>query len=251
MKKIPSKAILDGDIILYRAAFWGDVEGIDVLEDRLRDDIRKWTPKNVDEVLVAFSDDRSNNFRRDFWPSYKSKRDGYARPECFGPAREIFVEIAGSYKIDRLEADDLMGIGASSGNAIAVTVDKDLKGVPGWHWNPDKDKDIRYVSKKEAYRFFCMQWLAGDSVDGVPGLWRIGPKKAEKLLDETDPEDWEKVIIQQYIEEERPEEKKVDMEPIDFAVAMARCVRILHHREYDLGNKEFNLLDLDPYLKVG
>jgi hypothetical protein len=36
-----------------------------------------------------------------------------------------------------------------------------------------------------------------------------------------------------YKEEKRPENKKIDMDPEDFALAMARCVRILRKGEYD------------------
>ena len=251
MNRKPQKAILDGDIILYRAAYWADTEGIDSLEDRLKDDIRKWTPKGIHEVEVAFSDSRKNNYRRDHWSKYKANRDGLSHPECLGIAREIAVDISNSVMEERLEADDLLGIAASSNKAIAVTVDKDLKGVPGWHWNPDKEKEVQYITKKEAHRFFCIQWMTGDRTDGLPGLWRIGPKKAEKFLDGLDPEDWEHKIIERYKEEERPEGREIDMDPVDFAVAMARCIRILHYREYDFENKVFNLLNLDPFLKVG
>lgn len=251
MKTHPPRAMLDGDIIIYRAAFWADIEGIDSLEDRLKSDIKKWTPDKSMDVVVAFSDTRDNNFRRDHWPQYKANRDGVARPESLDIAKEITLDLCSPIMEDRLEADDLLGMAASSGEAVAVTVDKDLKGVPGWHWNPDKDKEIHYIDEEEAHRFFCIQWMTGDRVDGLPGLWRIGPKKAEKFLDSIEREDWETSIIDRYVEEERPEGREVDTDGQSFAVAMARCIRILHDGEYDLGNKTFNLFNLDPFLKVG
>ena len=63
-----------------------------------------------------------------------------------------------------------MGIAASSGDAIAVTIDKDLKGVPGWHYNPDKDECPNYVDDAEADKFLAFQLIKGDSTDGIPGL---------------------------------------------------------------------------------
>ena len=251
--KIPNKIMLDGDILIYRAAFWADSEGIDCLEDRLRDDIRKWTPPTIKnwtdpEVVVAFSDTRSNNYRRDCWPLYKANRDSVARPECLDIAKEVLIDCCTPTWEDRLEADDLLGIAASSGDAIAVTVDKDLCGVPGWHWNPDKQKIPNLITEEEAHEFFCIQWMTGDRIDGLPGLWRVGPKKAKKFLDSLEPEEWEPAIIERYREETRPESKEVDMVAEDFALAMARCIRILHEGEYNLETKTFNLYDFSQYL---
>ena len=247
----PNKAMLDGDIIIYRAAFWADIEGIDCLEDRLKDDILKWTPDLDMEVVIAFSDTRTNNFRRDYWPDYKANREGVARPDCLDIAREVLLECCTPLSEDRLEADDLLGIAASSGDAVAVTVDKDLRGVPGWHWNPDKEDEPQYITPEDAHEFFCIQWMTGDRIDGLPGLWRVGPKKAKKFLDSLEREDWESSIIERYIEETRPEGKEVDMDPQDFALAMARCVRILHSGEYDPKTKDLNLYDFSQYIKLG
>jgi 5'-3' exonuclease len=63
-----------------------------------------------------------------------------------------------------------------------VSIDKDMAQIPGWHVNPTKDDFPRWVSEEEADYFLALQWLTGDSTDGIPGLPGIGPKKAEKLL---------------------------------------------------------------------
>ena len=104
MKTHPPRAMLDGDIIIYRAAFWADIEGIDSLEDRLKSDIKKWTPDKSMDVVVAFSDTRDNNFRRDHWPQYKANRDGVARPESLDIAKEITLDLCSPIMEDRLEA---------------------------------------------------------------------------------------------------------------------------------------------------
>ena len=66
MKK-PKIAIIDADILVYRAAFWADAEGIDELPSRLKHDIKQWTPRGCQPVL-ALSCPRSQNFRRRLWP---------------------------------------------------------------------------------------------------------------------------------------------------------------------------------------
>ena len=235
----PNLAILDGDILAYRAAHWADVEGIDELEDRLVHDIKMWTPDGISNVVVSFSCPRSKNYRRDFWPAYKAHRDKLHSPDSLDYALEIVYSGSNMVKcVNRLEADDLMGMVSSSGKGVSVTIDKDLRCVPGWHWNPDKEESPVHVSLEDADRFFYTQWMTGDSTDNIPGLWRVGPKKAEKMLDNTPKEEWDSAIIEMYKEETRPENKQVDMDPEEFALAMARCVRILREGEYNKEKEE-------------
>jgi DNA polymerase-1 len=139
--------------------------------------------------------------------------------------------------VNKLEADDLIGMLVSSGDAIGVTVDKDLRQIPGWHWNPDKETEPVYVSQEEGDKFFYTQWMTGDTTDNVWGLWKVGPAKAKKILDKTDPKDWDSLILSMYQEEDwakRPENKRpLDYYRQDFALAQARCVRILRNGDFD------------------
>jgi hypothetical protein len=240
MKK-PKTAVLDGDILVYKAAFWADMEGIDELPDRLKYDVKKWTPKGCKPVL-AFSCPRSQNFRRRFWPDYKAHRDDTMQPDSKDYAVEIIVDGFDVVEYPQLEADDIMGIEASAGDAIAVTIDKDLRCVPGWHWNPSREKKPVFVSEEDADFFFYTQWMTGDATDNIPGLWKIGPKKAEKFLRDTDKENWVKEILELYRTEERPEHKgRCGLDPIQFGRAMAWCVRILRHGEYDKSSQLIQL----------
>ena len=132
----------------------------------------------------------------------------------------------------------------SSGKAIGVTIDKDLRQVPGWHLNPDKEDDAILISKEDGDKFFYEQWMTGDSTDNIFGLWKIGPAKAKKLLDSTDKEDWDQVIMKQFNDEDwdkRPDLKKPDMSKEEFALAQARCVRILRAGDYNKKTKAIKL----------
>tara|TARA_R100000152_G_C6778385_1_gene209017 strand:+ start:2165 stop:2947 length:783 start_codon:yes stop_codon:yes gene_type:complete len=238
---IPNLAIIDGDIIAYRAAFWADVEGIEELESRLQQDIDNWTPSDCSEVLVALSCKRKNNFRKDFWSSYKEHRNSVSSPESLGYCKELLWDMFDSIEEPRLEADDLMGIYISKGDAIGITIDKDLRTIPGYHWNPDKEKNPVHVTEEEADFFFHQQWMQGDSTDGIPGLWRVGPKKAIKFINSIIEEDGDVIeaIFNEYDTEKRPNE--LEMDTYDFALSMARCVRILRDGEYDFETKEIKL----------
>ena len=238
---IPKLAILDGDIIAYRAAFWADVEGIEELKPRLKQDVKNWMPEECSDTLVALSCKRKDNFRKDFWSNYKEHRNATASPDSLGYCKELLSELFDSIEEPRLEADDLMGIYVSRGDALGVTIDKDLRTIPGYHWNPDKEKKPTLVTEEAADFFFYQQWMQGDSTDGIPGLWRVGPKKAIKFLNNVieNDEDIIEAIFDKYADEERPEE--LDMNTKDFALAMARCVRILRDGEYDFESQTINL----------
>mgnify|MGYP003641490240 CR=1 FL=1 len=245
----PKTAILDGDIIAYRIAFWAETEGIDEIPYRLLTDFKRWTPDGIDKVIIALSCPRSENYRRDFWPKYKQHRDSTVAPDALPYTIESIYEVGEENNmsvrcVDRLEADDLIGMMVSSGKAIGVTIDKDLRQVPGWHLNPDKEDDAILISKEDGDKFFYEQWMTGDSTDNIFGLWKIGPAKAKKLLDSTDKEDWDQVIMKQFNDEDwdkRPDLKKPDMSKEEFALAQARCVRILRAGDYNKKTKAIKL----------
>ena len=239
-KKIPTKAILDGDIIIYRAAFWADAEDPDLIPDKVAGDIQEWLPPFVEDYKVALSCSRSDNFRRDFWPNYKANRDDLYRPEFLDDVRDHILETYTCLQKPRIEADDILGIYASANKAISVTIDKDLKGVRGWHYNPTKDEDVRYISEEEAEQFFLCQWMMGDATDGIPGLWRIGPKKAEKFLAEWKEENldpYEEIFALYEAEKYKPKDT-CEMSDYDMAIAMARCVKILCKENFNLKTKK-------------
>lgn len=232
MMKRPNKAILDGDILVWKTAFWADTEGVDSITPKLRYLVRKWTPKDIDKVEVALSCKRRENFRMEAYPQYKSNRDGTFKPETLYDTYEIVQDLFKCLKRPCLEADDIMGIYASCGKAIAVSTDKDMRGVNGWHWNPTKEDEPACISRADAERFFCIQWMAGDPTDGVPGLWRVGHKKAAKMLDEWETDEWHSKIMKAYTKE------KYHKEPVDnpeqLAIATGQCVRILHKENFNL-----------------
>ena len=240
---IPTRAYLDGDILIYKAAFWADSENPDLIPDKVERDIKSWLPEGVEDFIITLSCSRGDNFRRHIWPKYKLFRDDLYRPEYLDEVREHMLETYKCKYYDNIEADDIMGIYASSNRGIAVTIDKDLRGVRGWHYNPDKDAEPRYISPDEAERFFCQQWLTGDSTDGIPGLWRVGPKKAEKFLSEWEEEelDWHEEIMKLYKVEKYQPKDACGLESQELAIVMGQCVRILSTENFNLKTKELTL----------
>tara|TARA_R100000808_G_scaffold24969_1_gene59998 strand:- start:6476 stop:7219 length:744 start_codon:yes stop_codon:yes gene_type:complete len=229
----PKTACLDGDILVYKAAFLAEIEGVDVLGDKIEHDVKKWRPKGTKDFVVALSCGKSDNFRKKIWPLYKSNRDNMHRPEYLSDAYEYMENNFEVVRGSNVEADDILGLYASSHTGIAVTIDKDLRGVDGWHYNPDKEKKPVCITEEEAEDFFFKQWMTGDSTDGIPGLWRVGPKKAEKFLDEWEREEWIDNILEMYETDKYIPRELAGVAPESIGLVMARCVKILDTRTYD------------------
>ncbi len=250
MKK-PDLAVLDGDILVHRAAWWADGEGIDMLEPRLHQDIDNWSAGHS-KYMVAFSCKREDNFRRDYFPLYKVNRAGRPEPECLSYAIEIVEDRCTTVRRPRIEADDILGMMASAGLATAVTIDKDLQCCPGWHWNPEKEEAPHYVSEEKADLNLYKQWISGDLTDNIFGVWNWGPRKAEKLLENTPREEWDQVVGELFRENPRPEHKRIDeidrMDGDEYALSQAICVRILRDGEFNKKKEEVKLWvpDLNP-----
>ena len=233
--KVPTKAMLDGDIILYRVAFWAEAINAESFEKKLRSTVKEWLPEGITSFEMALSCHRSKNFRRDMWPNYKKNRDSLYVPEFLHDVRDAILDIYKCKHLPKIEADDILGIYAK--RAVSITIDKDLLGVQGWHYNPDKDDNIRYITKDQAYRFFCKQWMSGDATDCIPGLWRIGPKKADDLLDTWPKSEWECRIIEMFAQDKYRVREDCDIPHPDIATTMARCVKILGSENYNLRTK--------------
>lgn len=229
--KMPDIAILDADIIAYKAACWAESSGSEPeFLDRLRADMNYWTPPGLSRTILAFSCSRDDNYRKDYWPSYKENRSGKPKPKYLSVMKEMLCQLA-EKEFDsrvvtkpRLEADDLIGIGMSSYTMVGVSLDKDLRSCPGWYWNPDKIDFPIFITDEYADRWFHKQWLMGDSTDHIPGIPKVGPVKADKLLDKEKPFNWTALVMAEY------EKKGLDL---DYCLAQARCVRILRDGEWD------------------
>lgn len=222
--KMPTLALIDADIVVYRLAHICDVEGTEDAADWLRHDMKAWTPPGCTDVVAVLSCPRSENFRRDWWPKYKAHRDTRQHePDTLGCIKELVWEMYNTKQVDRVEADDLMGICQSKEIAVTSTIDKDLKTIPGWLYNPDKMSVPLYIHEVEADYNFHLQWLMGDSTDNIPGIPRVGIKTAEKILAAAKGNDWTTVVRAMY------ESKGFDE---DYCNAQGVCVRILRDGEW-------------------
>jgi hypothetical protein len=183
--------IIDGDILCYRVGFACNEETEAVA-------IKTMAELLEELVFIDLSSDDcvgyltgSNNFRYAIAKTqpYKGNRKDAARPIHLPRLRE-YLHTAWDFRVvNGQEADDAIGIHATSlrDKSVIVTIDKDLDMIPGYHYNPVK-KESYYIDDKEAIKNFYRQILTGDKVDNIEGLRGIGPKKADKILAEAETE---------------------------------------------------------------
>jgi hypothetical protein len=143
---------------------------------------------SVDDMTMYLSG--ADNFRIGIATikPYKGNRDASHKP-VHGPAiREYMIKKYGALVSENEEADDQVGYShyrmyiADEQSSCIATVDKDLDMIPGMHYNFVKDESY-FIDDDAAIRWFYLQLLMGDSTDNIPGLPRIGPKTASKMLE--------------------------------------------------------------------
>jgi DNA polymerase-1 len=236
--------LIDGDIIAYQHAFgtervtdWGDgvwswwADENDAA--RLMDEwIAAMKHKfSADRVIIALSD--ADNFRKRILPTYKGNRAEARKPILLKRMREHLTANHTTYCRPGLEGDDVLGIIMTSekiapGKRICVSIDKDMRTIPGRHYDAKHDKKLM-VSELEADRFHMIQTLSGDPTDGYSGCPGIGKVKAHRLLHDKEPREWWPTIVAAY--------EKAGLTEAD-ALVQARVARILRVTDYDFAKKE-------------
>jgi 5'-3' exonuclease len=184
-------ALVDGDVLLYQA-IWGTE---DVEEAKLRlDEVLQAVIENTfcDDYLIAIGG--PNNWREEFFSEYKKSPSRLAskknRAEHFDALKDIFCNYPNAVVAHGFEADDLIRIWAlqaieAGDQYVVCTIDKDLDCIPGNHFKPGRDEHYK-VSEDEADVHYWRQILTGDAVDNIPGLNKVGPVKANKILEGCD-----------------------------------------------------------------
>lgn len=185
-----------------------------------------WTnfQKRLDEVLEqCFAEDylmavkSSVNYRDELYPiefgpngipvwGYKANRWKPAdKSNHFVPVmRKLAIHEGLAIEAYGREADDLLRMWAEQAMLagdpyVIVSIDKDLKCIPGKHYNI-KTKELSTVTPRDAMRFFYQQLLSGDTTDNIPGVPGIGPKKSEAfLLNLHEEEEMQEIIVEMYM----------------------------------------------------
>lgn len=130
------------------------------------------------------------------------------KPHYYNEIRDHLVKRWNAELVHGQEADDAAGIEYMKHfdnyffkglyPVTLVHIDKDINNIPGEHYNPDTDK-LYNVSIKDAERNFYSQFLLGDSIDCIPGVYGIGKVLCQEILKDCDTkQDYENRIMDIY-----------------------------------------------------
>ncbi|MBU1362391.1 MAG: DNA polymerase I [Gammaproteobacteria bacterium] len=202
---MPLLLLVDGSSYLYRAFHalpdlrnkagepTGAIYGVLNMLRRLETDYK------ADYKAVVF-DAKGKTFRDDWYPEYKAHRPPMP-PEMVGQIEPLHAAIKAAgwplLMVDGVEADDVIGTLAKNAavdgiNTLISTGDKDLTQLvnPLVRWYNTMSNELLDEAGVEAKfgvppdKIVDYLALVGDTVDGVPGVAKCGPKTALKWLNQ-------------------------------------------------------------------
>ncbi len=215
-------ALLDGDLIIYRAAAScekrekGELVSLEPLEiavaraDKLIREILHDTEADKYKIFIS----GNNNFRYEINPMYKANRVA-EDPVHREALKDFLIQEWKATVSDGYEADDSLGINQTE-DTIICSLDKDLLMIPGNHYSWQisgtsvngkqwvREAKFTTVSELDGLRTFYKQMLIGDISDNVIGVRGIGEVKAGKLIDPMNTEEGMFAVVhQQYSNQDR------------------------------------------------
>ncbi len=182
------KALIDGDICVYRVGFGAEDEAEGIACARMDESVNLILEAvhATGRSIYLTSGDKSN-FRHTIFPDYKANRKA-PKPKHYDLLRNHLVNTHAAELCYGQEADDMLGIEATRiteaeglAKCVICSIDKDLDQIPGQHYN--FVKGILYnINPYEGLLKFYTQLLMGDATDNIQGIPGIGPKKAATAL---------------------------------------------------------------------
>ena len=116
---------------------------------------------------------------------YKGQRAELMGPIWRRDVEKYLVDEWGAERCVGYEADDKLAIEFTKDphNSVLCSLDKDFLQLPHLNMYNWTKKEHTHVTPIEAHRNFYKQMLVGDTIDNIVGCKGVGPKGADKLLD--------------------------------------------------------------------
>ncbi len=247
-RKKRNTLLIDADILLHKAAvkceeeicwdeeaeIWSLHADLKEAKETLRSAI-EGLEEQLGSVRTILCLSSKRTFRHAIYPAYKANRKKGRKPVVFGPLRAWAQTQWESYEWPGLEADDVLGVLATSHSIpapkILVSDDKDLETIACALYKPMKPElGVQRITHPYARMRHLEMTLTGDSTDGIPGLPGCGPKGAAAVLQKGA---WSEVV-DAYQNRGLNETE---------ALLQARLVKILNTRLFDQKTQEITLWD--------
>lgn len=203
--------LIDLDIILYRCGFAADSQmkkealeaEPDATPERVAEMLKEvdyfWIARyNANTVMTNLTEkftepyhayiQGEGNFREQLasLKPYKGNRDPNHKPKYYKELGQFLIDEWKAEIVTGQESDDAIGIyqcNAGPMSTVICSIDKDMDQIPGYHFNWVKDS-LYTVEEDQADKMLFWQMLVGDTVDNIPGITGIGPKRASKIIDD-------------------------------------------------------------------
>jgi hypothetical protein len=215
------RALVDGDIIVYRCGFaaehnrylWDEYrfeshaewkefvkeQELDVADMEEVEVIREYEPvshalANVKSVMADIANEMETDdivvylsqgecFRNDIATimEYKGNRRDAPKPKHYEAIREYLAKHWPTVVVNSIEADDALALNQTD-DTVIVSIDKDLLQIPGKHYNWVRRERLE-VSPEVGRMKFWVQVLTGDATDNIPGIYGVGPKRAKAMVE--------------------------------------------------------------------
>ena len=169
-----------------------------------KDWLSDWLMKIDDPIIFCFSGKSYNTFRSyvAFEKEYKGNRKkDYTEYEgklkdmtmVMQYIRDNFISLL----FEDLEADDIVSFLQDKENTYIVSNDKDIKQIPGYHYN-FQTNNIYEITNEQAIYNLAYQLIIGDTTDNISGLPKFGEKKAIDFLRELKPSQYILGVLKLY-----------------------------------------------------
>ena len=179
------RALIDGDIVAYRCAASAEQDDVSIALWRVDDLMERILANTNADTFNVYLGGRYN-FRKVVDPLYKANRVA-PKPIHLEACRD-HLQLNWSAELQLgIETDDRLGI-EQSDDTVICSIDKDLRQIPGLHYNFVKDIQDEVDEYTGWYNFY-RSFLIGDKSDNIHGIRGLGPAKAEKLLHGLTPEE--------------------------------------------------------------
>ena len=190
-------ALIDGDSLIYYEMGKPTLEeALQSLDGRLH---QMFEQTEATKYAGFLTQGRCFRYNAAKTKPYKGNRKHCDKPIIFPAIKEYLKQHWGFTSVPELEADDLVSIYHNE-NTVICSPDKDvLYQVEGTHYNY-RTADFVETTDVEAEIFLWKQMLMGDPTDGIPGLPKVGPKTADKLLYDMPLQELPEFVLKKYIE---------------------------------------------------
>ena len=202
---------IDADIVLYACAHSIQYKYIDDIENVPEQIIHSFVDGRLSEIIDNCPAMRTeihvtgkSNFRYSAATikPYKGNRANIVKPYWLDFIYKYLCSKWEATVSEGVEADDAIGISATTGNRICTiaTTDKDLLAIDCEYYNIMKKTKIekgqwlklsanRKKIEGKGLPFFYAQMLTGDTADNIPGVGGYGPVKTCEVLQDCETEE--------------------------------------------------------------